>query len=294
MQILSQKDPRWGSLKINNTSYSMSGWGCFVTCVSMVADILPTEALKKLRFDGAMLIWESISNIGLEPIEKGGWDNAKALDYVAKNGQCIARVDFDGSDRTDDTHFVVLIGNKRLYDPIDGKEKATSTYSKYTGIRACRKVNMTTDEMIIKKSDFEKLVTKSTAYDEILARYSVADARGLFNMVQGKDSRITDLTNQLGTAQAEQKNKEEIISRLKAELLKLQDDKTLLESRLDACQNEMAQLGKDKGGLAIEVEQLKIQVDTLKQQATEGGVSLSLADLFKLIWNQKITIKKNS
>lgn len=292
MQILSQKDARWGSLKINNTTYNMAGWGCFVTAVSMVADILPTEALKKLRFDGAMLIWESIANVGLEPIFKGDWDNAKALDYVEKNGQCIARVDFDGSDRTDDTHFVVLIGNKRLYDPIDGKEKATSAYSKYTGIRACRKISMNTDEIAVKKSVFENLVAKSSSYDEILARYNVADAQGLFNMVQGKDSRITDLTNQLGTAQAEVKNKEEIVSRLKVELLNKDDAISQLNTRLEEAQKTVAQLGKDKGTLAIENEKLKIRITTLEQQAAQGQVTLTIGDILKLIFKQKITISK--
>lgn len=77
----------------------------FITACSIVADILPSDALKKLTFNGALLNWDSIKNIGLEPLFKGDWDNAKALEYIQANGQCIARVDFDGSDRTDDTHF---------------------------------------------------------------------------------------------------------------------------------------------------------------------------------------------
>jgi hypothetical protein len=285
---LSQKDPRWGNLKINNTQYNMSGWGCFVTAVSIVADISPAEALEKLRFDGAMLIWDSIKNIGLEPLFKGNWDNTKALQFVTENGQCIARVDFDGSDRTDDTHFVVLIGNKQLIDPIDGKIKPTSSYSKYTGIRACRKISMA-NELEVCLKDRQKFWDER---DSLLRELQADTVEGGISSIRGLRSRITDLTKQLGTAQAEVKNKDEIVSRLQAALLLRDDDVKQLESRLDLCQNEITQLGRDKGNLAIEVEQLKIQVETLKQQATEGAVTLSVADLFKLIWNQKITIKK--
>lgn len=152
--------------------------------------------------------------------------------------------------------------------------------------------NMLPDEIAVKRTDFEKLVTKSTTLDEILAKYGVADAQGIYSMVAGKDSRITDLTNQLGTSQAEVKNKEEIISRLNQTIAILEDQQNSLTDRLDLATNTITQLGKDKGNLAIEVEQLKIQVETLKQQQAQGEVTLSISDLFKLIWHQKITIKK--
>lgn len=304
MNILSQKDPRWGSLKIGNTNYIMSGYGCFITACSIVAGIEPPEALQKLRFDGAMLIWDSIKNIGLEPLFKGDWDNAKALEYIQANGQCIARVDFDGSDRTDDTHFVVLIGNKQLIDPIDGKIKPTSTYSKYTGIRACRKIVMATMYKGLDLTNQESMKVAVDIWDEVInkklyvklsdiqERFGVPDLDGLATKLSGKDSRITDLTNQLGTAQAEVKNKEEIISRRDAELLTAHADVKALLDRVEEAAKTIERLGKDKGNLAIEVEQLKIQVETLKAAQTQGELTITLKELFLLLWNQKITIKK--
>lgn len=304
MLNLSQKDPRWGSLKIGNTNYTISGYGCFITAVSIVAGIEPPEALKKLRFDGALLIWDSIKNIGLEPLYKGDWDNTKALEYIQANGQCIARVDFDGSDRTDDTHFVVLIGNKQLIDPIDGKIKPTSTYSKYTGIRACRKIVMATmykgldltnqDSMKVAVDIWDEVINKKlyVKLSDIQDRFGVPDLDGLATKLSGKDSRITDLTNQLGTAQAQVENDKEIISRHIGTIAETAERLRIAEDQLKTRTDELNQMGKDKGTLAIEVEQLKIQVETLKAAQTEGSISLTLADLFKLIWNQKITIKK--
>lgn len=128
--------------------------------------------------------------------------------------------------------------------------------------------------------------------DTLLRELQADSVEGGLNTIRGLRSRITDLTNQLGTAQAEQKNKEELLSRSQAKVLQLQDDINSLDDKLDISNNTVVQLGKDKGLLAIENEQLKIQVETLKQQAQQGEVSLTIADLFKLIWNQKITIKK--
>lgn len=95
----------------------------------------------------------------------------------------------------------------------------------------------------------------------------VANVRG------GYVSRITDLTKQLGIAQAEVKNKEEIIGRLQDNYKALEDDKNILMDRLEQSQNTITQLGRDKGNLAIEVEQLRIQVETLKQGNQQGGIT---------------------
>lgn len=147
---------------------------------------------------------------------------------------------------------------------------------------------MTSDEIAVKKTDFENLVKKSTMFDEILAKYNVPDAQGLYNMVAGKDARITDLGNQLGTYQAETKNKEELLSRCQQEVLNLQDEINGLQSRLDQSNNTVTQLGKDKGSLAIQVAQLTTQLET----ARRGTYTITVAEFFKLLWNQKLSISK--
>ena len=83
-------------------------------------------------------------------------------------------------------------------------------------------------------------------------------------------SRITDLGNQLGKLQAEVKNKEEIISRQLSQVLQLENDVNDLRNKLDLATNEIIQLGRDKGNLAIEVEQLKVQIESLKLGSGQG------------------------
>lgn len=121
--------------------------------------------------------------------------------------------------------------------------------------------------------------------DDLLRTIGAASVEEGKSMVAGFKSRITDLSNQLGTALAEVKNRLEQIGRLEAELLTLG---TLLKERTD----QVNQFARDKGELAVQVEQLKVQVETLKQQATQGEVTLTFGELIKLILQQKVTIKK--
>lgn len=127
---------------------------------------------------------------------------------------------------------------------------------------------------------------------DVHARYEVATLDELDAKIGGYKSRISDLTKQLGIAQAEVTNKTEIIKQKDATIANLNLDNQTLIERLEVAAENCVQLGKDKGNLAIEVEQLKIQVETLKQQNNEGKVTLTIAELFKLLWNQKITISK--
>jgi chromosome segregation ATPase len=108
---------------------------------------------------------------------------------------------------------------------------------------------------------------------DVHARYEVASLDELDAKIGGYKSRISDLTKQLGIAQAEVKNKEEIIGRLQDNYKALEDDKNILMDRLEQSQNTITQLGRDKGNLAIEVEQLRIQVETLKQGNQQGGIT---------------------
>ena len=128
--------------------------------------------------------------------------------------------------------------------------------------------------------------------DELLTALNASDIEGGKSTIAGYKSRITDLTNQLGTAQGEIKNKTEEVSRLNNEVLKLNDDKRILENQVINKQIEINQLAGEKGNLVIENEQLKVQIETLKQQQQQGEVTITVREFISLLLKQKITIKK--
>lgn len=111
-------------------------------------------------------------------------------------------------------------------------------------------------------------------------------------MVAGYKSRITDLSNQLGSARAEAENQKEKASRMEAQLIAEMDKVKSLDERLNNKQIELDNLAREKGLQAIELAQAKEQIETLKQQQAQGEVTLTIKELFSLIWNHKITIKK--
>lgn len=112
-----------------------------------------------------------------------------------------------------------------------------------------------------------------------------AEVEALNTQIGGFKSRITDLSNQLGEAKAEVLNREEQVERLNTEIangIKLLEERTL----------QVNQFAREKGELAIQAEQLKVQVETLKQAQTQGELTITLREFIHLLLNQKISIKK--
>jgi surface antigen len=154
------------------------------------------------------------------------------------------------------------------------------------------KETMTADEMVIKKSVFEQLVTKSTDWDSILAYIPATSLDNAKAVIGGIRGRITELETKLGTAQAEMKNREEQVVRLKADLLASENSRIDLETNLNAKIADYEELAVAKGKQYIELQQALTTIETLRQQAAQGEVAITLKDFFNLLWNQKIVIKK--
>ena len=169
MTPYSQRDPRWGSDKINNTQYTIATDGCLITCLGMVSDTAPDVVNNIIGFTGAQVNWTGLDGIGLELVEKSNvYDNAKVLEYIAAYGFCIVRVDWDGSPKTGgDTHFVTYIGNHQLIDPWTGTLRPTGAYPLTTGYRAVKRIggDMPLNDEIIGKSSQRDEVVNHYHYD---------------------------------------------------------------------------------------------------------------------------------
>lgn len=301
--MINQNDPKYKDLsiyydKVAKINYTFGGYGCFIACVCDVAGIEPQEALKKLEFDGAMLVWDSIVNIGLEPIYKDVWDNDKALAYIKENGQCIARVDWDGNPLTaKDTHFVELIGDRKLKDPIDGKTKSTTAYKIYTGIRACRKMNMAaSDEILVKKTDFEGLRTKSDKWDgtctSLELNKDTTSAEQVINVIGGYKSEATKAKAALAEYQGQNINLPEQVIKLKDRVTELTDEVKRWTDKANENWEKYDKEGKAKGQIIIEKQQVENDLAALKQDTANTTVTMTLPLFIQMLINKKVVIKK--
>lgn len=219
MTPLSQRDPRWSGIKINGTIYTIGTDGCLLTCLAMIAGLLPDVVASKIGFNGAQVAWTGLDKVGLELIEKNNVYNNEAVKKIIEQyGFCIVRVDWDGSPKsTGDTHFVLYIGNGKLIDPWTGTIEPTSKYSLPTGYRAVRKTSMATvyktldltnqDSMKVAVDMWhqvmvEKLWTKTS---ELVSLFSEMKVESVATAITEYRNRLNQISNLNDRLQAETK-----------------------------------------------------------------------------------------
>jgi len=135
MKPLSQRDKRWKNIKLgwsNNTT--IGSHGCLITSLAMLWDTTPDKVNEWLKNNNGyanlnLVVWTKISGF-----EWRGWtyDNNKVKETIKKYGACIVETDFNTNPK-DGSHFVVFVGNGKLYDPWTGREKSTSSFPVYYG-----------------------------------------------------------------------------------------------------------------------------------------------------------------
>lgn len=176
MQIANQNN--YPNTLLGYGTGSIKAYGCTLACLSAISGIEILKLHTMLRgtsfadsaFAGAsknLINWTKLSqytNGKINFIWRGyGYDQAKINDAITKHGFCLVEVLNSGT-----KHWIVAIGNKKALDPLTGGEIPTNKYPSWTGwseIEIKGEV-MNDDMMEIKKTDFENLVKKSTAYDE--------------------------------------------------------------------------------------------------------------------------------
>jgi N-acetyl-anhydromuramyl-L-alanine amidase AmpD len=219
-------------------------------------------------------VWQGL------PLDRNGWhagDGASGAGNTKHIGIeiCYSKSGGDRFNKAEDraVDLIVYLLKDRKWG-IEQVKKHQDFSGKYCPHRT---LDLGWDRFINKiKNKLGATMVKNNVYykqADVHARYEVASLDELDAKIGGYKSRISDLTKQLGIAQAEVKNKEEIIGRLQDNYKALEDDKNILMDRLEQSQNTITQLGRDKGNLAIEVEQLRIQVETLKQGNQQGGIT---------------------
>jgi hypothetical protein len=146
--------------------------------------------------------------------------------------------------------------------------------------------------------EYGNMVWKSTQHDGTV-KYLYGDknprevpSEEIVNHIGGLRSRITTLDKELGTLKAEVENREEQTSRLKVQVSEAEIEIKDLRIKLSEKIGECEELAVAKGKQYIELKQALSTIESLKEAQCNGEVTLTIRDIFTLIWNQKITIKK--
>lgn len=126
----SQRDKRWKDIKLGTSDTTIGGYGCTITCISMIIGTTPDVANERLKAvngyaQGNLVIWDKLAEAfpGIKIKRVWSYDNVDVLANVPN-----VLVEVDGKPIGGYRHWVVYIGNKRLVDPWTGMEGATSQY----------------------------------------------------------------------------------------------------------------------------------------------------------------------
>lgn len=148
MKLFSQNDTRWKSNLLGNSNLTIGSSGCLITSLGMISDTNVDVVNTKLKavkgFTEALVIWNKIQSAlpKLKFVWRGpAYNNDSVLSQIKRNGFCLveAKNRFTGS-----KHWMVFIGNKKLWDPWTGTEKSTGSYNNllwsYSGFAAIDKI----------------------------------------------------------------------------------------------------------------------------------------------------------
>ncbi|MFA7000362.1 MAG: hypothetical protein WC241_04600 [Candidatus Paceibacterota bacterium] len=136
MKQLLQCDGKWGMKSLGTSNVTICGYGCLITCASMLADMDVGELNSALiRVNGYqdqnLLIWAKLGEATNGKLTFNWlnyiYNNEGVKQVIADEGGCIVQVQ-----NGDYMHFVLYIGNGKMYDPLSG-EAPTSKYPDVLG-----------------------------------------------------------------------------------------------------------------------------------------------------------------
>jgi len=169
MIYYSQRDKKWGEKYLGFSRTKIKDAGCTITCLAMVAGLTPDEANERLKKVNGfaqknLVIWKKITCLGLEFIWRGyKYENEKVKEAIRKYGFCLVNV-LAGKVK----HWVLFIGNQKMIDPWDGREKSTSTYKKLLGYCIIKEIKAS--EIPYKKELEECLKAHKSLMDQLSAK----------------------------------------------------------------------------------------------------------------------------
>lgn len=300
MQILSQRDPRWANIKLGTSSETIGGYGCTITCISMIEGTTPDVTNEKLKAvggyaNGNLVIWDKIKEAFPNSEVHRVW-NYNNDDVLANVPNVLVEV--DGAPIGGYRHWVVFVGDHKLYDPWDGKEKATSTYPNPLSYCVVKPPKQQTNTISVDSATFENLVTKSTKYDEMVSA-GYDSAQKVKDIIEGYQSRITtaerdrdSARSELAVAEEKKKQAEKMLADVTQECqtevnsIKAQYDEIIkatpdLESLHAEYESQIGVLKDSITKLSKQVNTLKIDNAKLKQPIKD----LPLWEKFKILFS---------
>jgi len=131
---LCQQDSRWAGKTMGAGNWTIGRWGCLLTDVTMMYDWFfnrnagPDWVDSQLSFTQGLLIWSSLSKIGLHLVTRtNGRNDVVIREGLANPNECVML-------QVNNSHWLFLTGRwipvfgYNVIDPWDGRTKYTNAY----------------------------------------------------------------------------------------------------------------------------------------------------------------------
>lgn len=204
MRPLSQRHPAWSHIPLGLSRVTTIGThGCTVTCLAMLADTTPDEVNQRLLKARAyantnLVIWykihDALPSLTWE-VRSQTYNHSAVLRAVRNYGACMVEVDFDGTGRGDNRHWVLYIDGGMLIDPWTGLIEPQHKYPVRTGYSVIKRAKEEPKPPIIEDEDMtpeqRQEIVEDTARAvgaDIINNHFVPAIRGLrrrLNMLEG-------------------------------------------------------------------------------------------------------------
>lgn len=166
-----------GNNNLINTNEKLKAGGCFYNECLLDLTKVPT-AFSQLTYKG-----------------KFAYDNTLALKTIKEQGIVIAEVDYNPIMNGTQQHFVCMVGDGKIEDPLGGKIKPVSTYKTYLTLRVFEikpMVTVTNVSINQEEENILKFLKENNANEG-----RVREAFGALSAVTEKDKQILILTNKV-------------------------------------------------------------------------------------------------
>ena len=223
MQILSQRDDKWGNLYLGTSNTKVRDFGCTITCLAMIIGTTPDVVNQRLRdvngfAQGNLLIWAKIPEAfpGITINRVWSYNND---DVKANVPNVLVEVPPNAIGGVSGKHWVVFIGDQNCNDPWTGSIRPTNDFLKYGDATGYCTVSgkwnnpiSTGGTITISQDLYKQLVTDATHWKDdyppvakLLKDNEEMNIQKDAIIAQGKEI-IDDLKKQLNTCQVDLNN----------------------------------------------------------------------------------------
>lgn len=249
MKAYNQRDY---SNTLGTGSTTIAQEGCTITCVGMFAGIDPVEVNRRMiavggYVNGNLVNWTKLHDAmpWIDFVYRHySYDNTIALQAIKDHGAVLIEVDFDGTPKTTDKHWVLYIGGGRMLDPWTGNEVSTTKYAIVTGMAVLRRTDGKRagdapdaggdDGCLLPNNDtnrkiFENLVSNSSKADFTVQYLGLGSSANdvsqdtIKKSLAARDGELSAVKTRVAALSSEVDNRVEQVSRLEDELTKQSD-----------------------------------------------------------------------